>query len=1302
MFTRPLWTLAFLVATTGVVMHGYATTQPVPSLIGDAPAGLVPLPASPGTIQARAASVDTAALDADALDVTVVPGTTLRARLDSRSAGFGGVDIWSGRIDDAPFSSATFVRSGDVVQGAIRTLDAAYSIEPLPGTTLHVVRQVDLGALGAELPPLVPDSLPAADEPGTAADDGTTFDLLVVYTAAARTVAGGTDAAILSRINLGVSETNTAYANSGVIPRLRLVGAELVSYTESGDLGTDLSAVTSTSDGQMDSVHALRNSVGADLVTLVVGNAGGACGVAWLMTTASSGFAANAFSVTAYPCISPNYTFGHELAHNMGSNHAPDDPVTSTPLYPYSFGYKNPSNLFRTVMAYNCSAGCPRVLYFSNPGVSYGGAPTGTVGQHNNAASINNVRNTVANWRQAAAPNTAPTISAIASRTVNEDTATSAIAFTVGDSQTSASNLVVTASSSNTAVVANTAAALTLGGSGASRTLVVVPQPNASGTSTITVTVSDGLLSASTSFVLTVNAVNDTPVVTPTPASAVTPNGVAAQVTVVVTDVDSPGTSMSMTTSNANQALLPNANVSVATIATGPTSRTFQATMTPVAGQYGTVTVMLYGFDGAATGIAAFVLGVQPPASPTITPIPPQTISEDTQTPTLAFTVGDPDTVATSLVVSATSSNTALVPNTTAALALGGTGASRMLTVTPLPDQNGSTTITVSVSDGGRTATATFGLTVLAVNDPPVVSAVPAQSTAEDQPVTVAFTVTDVDSPTSVLVVQASSTNTALVGPSGLVVTGSGSTRSVAVTPLADRYGEATITLTVSDGAGSSGTSFPLTVTPVNDVPAFGSVPPLVSTTTGVETSFAVTVTDVDSAGGLLALDAASTNPALLPDTGILVVAQTSAVNSRTFLVTLTPAAGETGSAGIVLTAGDLSSTTTRTLTFNVTAVAVAPDPPTAISVSAAGTSVTIGWTPALTGAAPTGSVVEIGTAPGTTTLPTQMVAWPASRLTITLPEGTYHVRVRAVNGVGTSAPSPEASVRVVEPNPIPGPPGNFSAATSGRSVRFTWTPSAVGAPATGFVLEAGTAPGRSDIATINTGGVAPVFEAVDVPPGTYWVRVRGANAAGVGAPSQDVSIAMGSSSGCVGVPAMPVMLPPVVSGNTVTLTWNPPAAGGGPTAYVLMAGSASGLANLAMFSTGGTGTSFAASAPDGLYFVRIAASNACGTGPVSNEVQFNLGPQAPEAPSNLSFTVAPGGLVTLAWDAPAAGEPVTAYMVEAGNAPGLANLASIPTGSTATSFLASAPTGTYFVRVRALNSAGASAPSNEVTLVVP
>src|SRR6266513_2869094 len=107
--------------------------------------------------------------------------------------------------------------------------------------------------------------------------------------------------------------------------------------------------------------------------------------------------------------------------------------------------------------------------------------------------------------------NTPPTISSITGPTINEDTQTGAISFTVADAQTTAGSLSVSGSSLNPTLVPN--GNIVFGGSGSNRTITVTPAANQSGTATITVTVSDGQLSASTSFVLTVNPLNDPPTI---------------------------------------------------------------------------------------------------------------------------------------------------------------------------------------------------------------------------------------------------------------------------------------------------------------------------------------------------------------------------------------------------------------------------------------------------------------------------------------------------------------------------------------------------------------------------------------------------------------------------------------------------------------------------------------------------------------------------------------------------------------------------------------------------------------------
>ncbi|AKF80357.1 hypothetical protein MFUL124B02_11370 [Myxococcus fulvus 124B02] len=98
--------------------------------------------------------------------------------------------------------------------------------------------------------------------------------------------------------------------------------------------------------------------------------------------------------------------------------------------------------------------------------------------------------------------------------------------------------------------------------------------------------------------------------------------------------------------------------------------------------------------------------------APTLTQVPDQRILRDSATGELPFTVEDVDTAPEGLTVSVTSSNTDLVPNDATHLVLGGSGSDRTLDVVPVAGASGSTTITVSVSDGAETTSTPFTLDV--------------------------------------------------------------------------------------------------------------------------------------------------------------------------------------------------------------------------------------------------------------------------------------------------------------------------------------------------------------------------------------------------------------------------------------------------------------------------------------------------------------------------------------------------------------------------------------------------------------
>jgi peptidyl-Asp metalloendopeptidase len=332
-----------------------------------------------------------------------------RAVLDRREVRSKSV-IWLGHIEGIDKSQVTLVIEDAVMAGNIR-LPGAYFQVRYVGAGLHSLRQIDESHFPPEGQPIPTDtarSETAQDSGITATDDGSRIDVLVVYTPAARAAAGGTTA-MGALIILAVAETNTAYSRSAVIPRLRLVHQEEVSYTESGDFSTDLNRLTNPSDGFMDNVHALRNAHGADLVSLIIEGTS-LCGLAWLMSTESNSFQTLAFSVVARICATGNFSFGHELGHNMGLQHdradAPADGVFS-----FSHGYADTPHGFRDIMGVAASCGgCMRIQNFSNPNVMFNGFPTGVAQPSpqsaDAAAPLNATAFTVANWRSEVAAGT--------------------------------------------------------------------------------------------------------------------------------------------------------------------------------------------------------------------------------------------------------------------------------------------------------------------------------------------------------------------------------------------------------------------------------------------------------------------------------------------------------------------------------------------------------------------------------------------------------------------------------------------------------------------------------------------------------------------------------------------------------------------------------------------------------------------------------------------------------------------------------------------------------------------------------
>ena len=291
-----------------------------------------------------------------------------------------------------------------------------------------------------------------------------------------------------------------------------------------------------------------------------------------------------------------------------------------------------------------------------------------------------NTTSTSFNLTVQAVVNNPPTISNIGNQVATENQATTAIPFTIGDAETSPSSLTLSGRiSSNTGLVPN--ANIVFGGSGANRTVKLTPAANQTGSAQITVSVSDGVNKTSTSFALTVQApVNTPPTISSIADQVVVQNKATAAIPFTVGDAESSASSLTVSAISSNTGLVPNANIIL-----GGSGANRTVKVTPVVGQIGSAQITVSVSDGVNKTSTSFTLTVQAPVNtpPTISGIGNQIANENHGTAVISFTIGDTETSPASLTLSASSSNTGLVPN--ANIALGGSGANRNVIVTPAP-----------------------------------------------------------------------------------------------------------------------------------------------------------------------------------------------------------------------------------------------------------------------------------------------------------------------------------------------------------------------------------------------------------------------------------------------------------------------------------------------------------------------------------------------------------------------------------------------------------------------------------------
>ncbi len=326
-----------------------------------------------------------------------------------------------------------------------------------------------------------------------------------------------------------------------------------------------------------------------------------------------------------------------------------------------------------------------------------------------------------------AAGNFPPVISDLPNVSIPEDTSSAALPILIGDFETIASNLTVTASSANTTLLPN--ANFTFGGSGSNRTVICRPATNQTGTTIVTVTVSDGIRTANDRFQLTVTPVNDGPSITAIANLAINEDTSTGQIPFTLSDPDTALANVTLTAFADQPALVPTNN-----IAFGGAGATRTVTVTPALNQFGTTRITIRANDGALAATEIFTLTVQPINDPpTISDIADRTIAANSNTGAIPFTIGDVETPATSLTLTRDSDNLSLVPLT--GIVLAGNAAARTVTITPAANAFGSARITVTVSDGTNSVPDSFVVNVLPL-PPSLISLPQSQTVPEGQSAT--------------------------------------------------------------------------------------------------------------------------------------------------------------------------------------------------------------------------------------------------------------------------------------------------------------------------------------------------------------------------------------------------------------------------------------------------------------------------------------------------------------------------------------------------------------------------------------
>jgi hypothetical protein len=426
----------------------------------------------------------------------------------------------------------------------------------------------------------------------------------------------------------------------------------------------------------------------------------------------------------------------------------------------------------------------------------------------------------------------------------------------------------------------------------------------------VTLSVSDGSLSATQTFTITVN---NAPVITSTVPATATEN-VEYSYTVTATDANNDALTYSL--SGQPTGMKISGNVISWTPATGTTTS-------------GEVTLTVS--DGSLSATQTFTITIN--NAPVITSTAPETATENVEY-TYTVTATDANNDALTYSLSGQPTAMAIIGN--------------VISWIPAIGTTTSGEVTLTVSDGSLSATQTFTITV---NNAPVITSTAPETAIENVEYT--YTVTASDANNDALTYSLSGQ------PTAMAITGN----VISWIPATGTTTSGEVTLTVSDGYLSASQTFTIAV---NNAPVITSTAPATATE-NVEYTYTVTATDANNDGLTYSLSGQPTGMAIngnmiswTPTTGTitsgevtLTVSDGSLLATQTFTITvnnapiITSTAPETANAGV-----EYTYTVTATDANNDALTYSLSGQPTGMKISGN----VISWTPA-TGTTTSGEV---------------------------------------------------------------------------------------------------------------------------------------------------------------------------------------------------------------------------------------------------------------------------------------------------------------------------------------------------------